>query len=239
MYKILKRIFCLLLVGALLIQNTNVQASEEKKPKKIKIEDILKKSNVSTLRNSKGTSIETYEVTNKEDIKQIAKEQSLNNPDKIKSITYTYTIDENTSEDILISPFLTSTTVILDVVDLGTGYSFWDDYESDIFYCPAEINLTYSRKSSSGFKCDLGITASSVTAAVGFNASTEFTRTSTYKKNVTEYKKLEVRVLTNYQMKSFKAYTSYSNAPGLLYNETPGKAWKPVGLIFQSILYDR
>lgn len=82
------------------------------------------------------------------------------------------------------------------------------------------------------YTANVNVKASIVTAAVGFNIGSDQTVSEAYSFTVPANHKIELRVFTNYQEKSFDVGDKYD---GLLYYSGSGTAQKPVGLIFKKI----
>ncbi len=193
---------------------------------------LFEQNGTNSLENTKDG---TIVITDKEQIAEIAKQQNLNDPDSITKITYDF---RNSSKiqggqpKNADSEAVTPTVTVYNVKDLGTGFSYWDDYDSSIYNGPANVTKTYTRRNSSSFTCDVKVESKLVSAAVGFTIGSEQTVSEAYSFTVPANHQIELRVLTNYQMKSFDVGNDYG---GLLYYSGSGTAQRPVGLIFQQI----
>jgi hypothetical protein len=192
------------------------------------------------INSSKGTDNEIITITDKGEIAEIAKEQNLNDPESITKITYEFRdfsnhesqqIENMANADSSVSS-VTSTQVVYNVKDLGTGFSYWDQYDSSIYDGPAEVTKTYTRTASSSFSTNIKIDYKIIEAAVGFTFTSGQQVSEAYKLTVPANKKIELRVFTNYQQKSYDIGDNYG---GLVYYSGSGTAQKPVGLIFQQI----
>lgn len=174
-------------------------------------------------------------ITDRKQIEKIAKQQNLNDPDSITKITYDFRDSSKIQENQLTNVYpnmITSTTVVYNVKNLGTGFSYWDNYDSSIYDGPANVTKTYSRTNSISYTCNVNVNADIVAAAVGFSIGKNQTVTESYSFTVPTNHQIELRVFTNYQEKSFDVGDDLG---GLLYYSGSGLAFKPVGLIFQQI----
>lgn len=188
-------------------------------------------------------------ITDKVQIEEIAKKQNLTDPESITKITYEYyeypdikedplqkiSINTNSSNKIDTSINTASTYgyhMVYNVKDLGTGFSYWDSYDSSIYGGPATVTKTYTRISSSTYTADVKVDYELIEAAVGFKFELNKKVQESYTFSVASGKQIELRVFTNYQKKSYDI--GYNNG-GLLYKTGSGTAQKPVGLIFQQI----
>ncbi len=188
-------------------------------------------------------------ITDKVQIKEIAKKQNLTDTESITKITYEFyeysdikeeqlqKNRENTNSSTKIDTSVNTASsygyhMVYNVKDLGTGFSYWDSYDSSIYDGPATVTKTYTRTSSSTYTTDVKVGYELIEAAVGF----KFESNRIVKKfctfSVPSGKKFEVRAFTNYQKKSYDI--GYNNG-GLLYKTGSGTAQRPVGLIFQQI----
>lgn len=177
----------------------------------------------------------TIVITDKEQIAEIAKRQNLNDPDSITKITYDFRDSSKIQEGQptnVDSNAVTPTVKVYNVKDLGTGFSYWDDYDSSIYSGPSDVTRSYKRTNSISYTADVSVKASIVSAAVGFTIGKDEDVGETYSFTVPANHKIELRVFTNYQKKSFDVGNDYD---GLLYYSGSGTAQKPVGLIFQQI----
>lgn len=195
--------------------------------------NLNKPTKLPLLEQSENTKSGTIVITDKEQIAKIAKQQNLNDPDSITKITYDFRNsskiqgDQPTNSDTV-----TPTVKVYNVKDLGTGFSYWDDYDSSIYNGPANVTKTYSRTNSISFTCDVSVDSKLVAAAVGFAIGKNQTVSEAYSFTVPANHQIELRVFTNYQEKSFDVGNDYG---GLLYYSGSGTAQRPVGLIFQQI----
>ncbi|HEX3016646.1 MAG TPA: hypothetical protein VHP31_02185 [Caproicibacter sp.] len=188
-----------------------------------------------------GTKNGTIIITDKKQIAEIAKQQNLNDPQSITKITYDFRdfsniqgckqIENNTNAGLLPKVIYT-TQKIYNVKDLGSGYSYWDDYDSSIYNGPASVTKTYKRTASSSFTASVEVDSKLVEAAVGFTFVSGLGVEEAYSFTVPANQQIELRVFTNYHEKSYDVGELMG---GLLYPTGSGTAQKPVGLIFQQI----
>jgi hypothetical protein len=180
-------------------------------------------------------------ITDKKKIAKIAKQQKLNDPESITKITYDFRgfsqsqiaqqIEDNTNLNLL-PKAVKKTTKIYNVKDLGSGFSYWDQYDSSIYDGPAHVKKTYTRTASSTYDADVSVDYKLIEAAVGFTFTSGQKVEEAYSFYVPANHSIELRVFTNYQKKSYDIGTGLG---GLLYYKGSGTAQKPVGLIFQQI----
>lgn len=226
-------------VLCLTLLSPNVYARDittSKEASKLPIFEQTNENGIFSLKNTGNRVI----ITDKEQIKEIATQQNLNDPESITQITYEYRNLPNIEEyqELLNNSYaastksVTATTAIYNVKDLGTGFSYWDQYDSSIYAGPAEVTKTYKRKASSSYSADITVNYKLIEAAVGFTINSEREVSESYKLTVPANKKIELRVFTNYQKKS---YDIGDNLGGLIYYCGSGTAQRPVGLIFQQI----
>lgn len=177
-------------------------------------------------------------ITDKEQMKDIATKQNLNDPESITQITYEFRNCSNIQEyeelenNSKPTKSVTATKAIYNVKDLGTGFSYWDQYDSSIFDGPAKSIKTYERTASSSYSTNITVNYKLIEAAVGFTFTSGRKVSESYKLTIPANKKIELRVFTNYQKKS---YDIGDNLGGFIYYKGSGTAQKPVGLIFQQI----
>lgn len=209
--------------------NTNVFAANASNAGQLTKLPLLEQSETKSLGTTKN---KTITITDKKQIAKIAKQQNLNDPDSIIEITYDFFDSSKAQEGPSTNADVPHTTKVYNVKDLGSGFSYWDDYDSSIYGGPANVTKTYERTNSSSFTCDVSVNASLVSAAVGFTIGKDVTVREAYSFTVPANQEIELRVFTNYQEKSFDVG---DDAGGLLYYEGSGIAQRPVGLIFQQI----
>ena len=94
---------------------------------------------------------------------------------------------------------------------------------------------TYSRTSSVKRSISVGVTNNVVSAAVGYDITDTFTNTKTFSATVASGKKVNVKVHTNYQKKTFDIY---NNLTGNCV-QSGAYTMKPVGLIFKQYTYSQ
>lgn len=82
---------------------------------------------------------------------------------------------------------------------------------------------------------NVGVTNKVVSAAVGYDITDSFTSTKTFSTTVAAGKKVNVKVHTNYQKKTFDIY---NNATGNCV-QSGAYTMKPVGLIFKQYTYSQ
>lgn len=191
------------------------------------------------VKNKSGDLVKEYVEKDPKKLAQIIKKDKLTIPKGYHLVSVTTTIINSTAKNESTNQIIQASTVpywyVTNVRDMGDGYSYWDDYDSDWFYGPATISEQYSRTDSCSFNCSLGISASVVSASVGFTIGSSLTKTKTFNASVAAGYKLNVKIFTNYQQKSY--VVNYVDTAGVSHNYGTYNAWKPVGLIFKQYTY--
>lgn len=238
-----KKLLCIAFSAILCVPmlSSNAFASDINSSNSLTKLPILEQIKSNGINSNKSTDIGIITITDKGQIAEIAKEQNLNDPESITKITYEFhnfsniqesqQIENNANANSSINS-VTSTQAIYNVKDLGTGYSYWDQYDSSIYDGPAEVTKTYTRTASSSYSANIKVDYKIIEAAVGFTFTSGQQVSEAYKLSVPANKKIELRIFTNYQKKSYDIGDNYG---GLIYNTGSGTAQKPVGLIFQQI----
>lgn len=190
-------------------------------------------------------------VENKELISKIAKEQNLPNAEKILSITYTIGYPENTDNRRQIPNSLSEkgstiqsssgmVKVIDDIEELGDGYYFTNKYKSSWYYGPCSVTETYTRSDSAAYDCSCTIGSKTLGSALGCSFDKTYTNSQSYTVACPSNKnKVNLKVFTNYQKKSFTVYWARGKNGRRGKKAGTGKSWKPCGLIFQQTTYKK
>ncbi len=197
----------------------------------------FKRSNLN-FRNSSLEVQQEFVVTDKETILKIAEQDSILNPEEITKITTTYVIDKNlinsSEPENNKNQKISSYIYFHNIINEGSGYSHWNNYDSSIYDGPASVDRSYTREDYAGFSTKCGVTAEIVKAELCVNVSTKYTSSDVYKFSIPEGKTVELRVYTNYNKWT---YGVYEDLGGLGYYRGDGFTDKPVGLIFRQ--YER
>ena len=174
------------------------------------------------------------------EINKIVEDHNLEIPKgyHIEKIKYTnfYFLEYNNTRyknEENIQPYLFDSWDIKNVKKQDGDYYFPDSpLVSDWAYGPAEFNQVYRESVSASFSSSVGVKASVVEAAVGFDVSgsKEFSREYTVK--VPSGKKVNIKVYGIYEKYTFDVYKNDK------YNGN-GKAFKPIGLKFEQIVYSK
>lgn len=175
--------------------------------------------------NSNSNSTNIVSITDRNEIEKIAKSENINNPNEIKSITYTIHNNKSTEKPLknpIHSNDLKVTKVISDVKDKGNGWYYKDRYWSSIYDGPAHIDKTFTHSSEASFNANVNVSSSIVSAGVGFTIGKSYSVSENYSFDVAKGKKTELRTYINYQKFAFNVYHYYSNSPGLWYKEGSG-----------------
>lgn len=174
-------------------------------------------------------------ITDRGQIAELAKQQSLGDPASITKITYEFRASHNVQggqQEHINTDFPKQTTKIYNVKDLGSGFSDWEEYDSDIFDGPAESAGTDTRVASCSYSANPNVDAKLVEAAVKFDFISGENVSETHSITIPANHKTELRIYTNYEMWSYDI--GYENG-SLLSHHGSGTAQRPVGLIYQQI----
>ena len=177
-------------------------------------------------------------ITDPDELQEIIENENLSIPEgyHLESIdTYIYTLEAEESlafQTGEIEP-LGIIYNIENVRNRGDGFYYTNEYDSDWFYGPANVSETYTRTNSVKKSINVGVTNNVVSTAVGYDITDTFTNTKTFSTNVASGKKVNVKVHTNYQKKTFDIYNKITGDCA----QSGAYTMKPVGLIFKQYTY--
>lgn len=174
------------------------------------------------------------------EIKKIAEDHNLEIPEgyHIEEIKYTdvYFPDHNYTRyknDENIQPYWFDSWTLKNVKKQSGDYYFPDSpLVSDWAYGPSNFKHIYKESVTASFSSSVGVKASVVEATVGFevSGSKEFSRE--YSVEVPRGKKVNIKVYGMYEKYTFDVYKNDKY-------EGKGKAFKPIGLKFEQIIYSK
>ena len=174
------------------------------------------------------------------EIEKIVEDHNLEIPKgyHIEKIKYTnfYFLEYNNTRcknEENIQPYLFDSWKIKNVKKQDGDYYFPDSpLVSDWAYGPSEFKQIYKESVSASFSSSVGVKASVVEAAVGFDVSgsKEFSRE--YNVKVPSGKKVNIKVYGMYEKYTFDVYKNDKY-------DGNGKAFKPIGLKFEQIVYSK
>lgn len=118
-------------------------------------------------------------------------------------------------------------------VKTESPFIFPDIYELNVYQGPAKISETYTRSEKVGLSTGVRIGKSTVSAAVNYDVSKEYTVSKTFSVTVASGKILHVKVHIIYRRTSFDIYNKYTNNLVRKY----AYADKPIGLQFTQYIY--
>lgn len=184
------------------------------------------------------------EVTDKTLIYQIAKEQNLDNPEKINKISINYintnfanSLPNNNPDINMVKG--TITTHLSNVEDLGDRFAYWDQYTSYWYDGYLENTKTFEMSASATCSTEVSIPVSIVNTKFGINIGVSAKYTEQTKIIVPANQRVNVKTVVNYQKKTFDIFYEYSTSPGLWYPKGTGTVFIPVGLIITQTYYDK
>lgn len=174
------------------------------------------------------------------EIEKIAENHNLEIPEgyHIEEIKYTdvYFPDYNNilyNNDENIQPYWFDSWKIKNVKKQSGDYYFPDSpLLSDWAYGPSIFKQIYKESVSASFSSSVGVSASVVQAAVGFDVSESKEFSREYTVDVPSGKKVNIKVYGMYEKHTFDVYKNGKY-------EGNGKAFKPIGLKFEQIIYSK
>ncbi|WDV47524.1 hypothetical protein PV797_07535 [Clostridiaceae bacterium M8S5] len=178
-------------------------------------------------------------ITNPAELKKIVVNEDLDVPEGYKLVKVTtYSTSQSTpsfieNKNISSVKFFWGTNwSIRNKQCLGDYYFPNNELQSDWFDGPCDIEETYSESVSATFSTNAGISASSISAGIGFSVTDSTTKQKTFRTSVSAGKKLNVKVYGNYKKYTFDVYKNDKK-------DGTGTAYKPIGLYFRQFTYSR
>lgn len=180
-------------------------------------------------------------ITDTVTLNQIIEDENLEVPEgyeltEVEVLKYSSTDDLNlvTESEDLISTFGWLHSYYIGYVSsYGDGYYDSYDYDADWFDGPCSVNETYSRSDKAEITSSVSLSSSALSAGLGYNKSTTFTKSKSFSTTVSEGKKLQVKIWTNLGKYYFKIYDALDDDSYAGY----GYSYKPVGLLFKQYTY--
>ncbi len=203
---------------------------------------ISASASVNTITKAEPTKLESLTqgsqvvITDKEEIAIIAVQQNLAEPDKINKIiidTVAYDtghVDRN--------KYLNRANgyILVDIVDLGDRFSYWDVYTSYWYDGYLENTKTFKMTAAASYSATVGLSSDifESTFGVSVNVTQEFTDET--KIIVPANQRVNVKTWVNYQKKTYNVWDNGSVVPHYVGS---GSLFIPVGLIITQTFYDK
>lgn len=185
-------------------------------------------------------------ITAKDEIKAEAKKENIpmeQDGKKLSKIEYEFVpaaVENNQVSTNQITPYSWDTLYyyINGVTDYGSGwYNSSDDLVYDLWWDgPDKAEVSETRSIGAEVSSTLGVSASGISAGVGFKVTDNYSVTFKSTTDVPAGKKLNVKVFRTFQKKSFDVY-EYNQFSSDKYYGT-GYAYKPNGAYFAKYWYN-
>lgn len=175
-------------------------------------------------------------VNDPEKLQEIIEKENLSVPEgyyleKVETFVYS-------NDDFEFNPEPEPQAILYEIKNVRHSpnqFIYVNQYDSDWFYGPSTISITYSRTNKVEKDIGVSIGNGTVSAAVGYKVSVEYTNSKTFNSSVAAGKKLNVKVHTNYTSTQFDIYNKWTG------NLVEKDAWtaKPIGLVFKQYTYNQ
>lgn len=178
-----------------------------------------------------GSEVKEFIENDPEILAKLSEEEGLTAPEgqKLVSVKTTVVTLASAEEPQKVAPMATKAITVGGVATVGYRY-YSDDYDSYWYYGPYNLSATFGQTRNAGYSSSVSVSSSLVSAAVGFSVTSSYYKTGSHSASVPSGQSLNLRVHTNYLVKSFKVYNSGAQIGS-------GTAWRPYSLIFREYWY--